>query len=494
VLLILSLCPLAGAVPVYWTSPPDAAALQAVSGAVPDAEARPFDALLPSADAPYAAIDLLASEYGAVLPLVDVFDGELQIMARLAKATADVRALRSPADRDLLVRALQLNGFAVARTYQDDLATDPAAAPYRRALGATAVPAAWLDAAALATTPAPSAEAVPEPALRLAYDSARASVEAMPRGAIVLGHLATSATVTVDGRKVTDSGRVSVVPGRHFVTVQVGNTVLATLDPRVEPGMDVRIDIPYGPVEHERLRSAVQSPDASAWNMPEAAYLLSRIGEPRAYVAVPDGPRTRVYALDGANVARIPLAGGRAAPATDAEGWHADVAVAAGGAWAYAPDWYTVHAGSGAPHAVSTVNAGAPLLTAQARARNGLFAATLGVDGAVALGEWHDWPTGDSRTRAFLYPHVGVGLPWLQVTAGPLFPFWFGVGARADVPLTGPLELHVGAVRGLGITAVRDDGSVWDPYGANLLWAGIGARLGPTRRSSGGTSGRVSTD
>ncbi len=493
-LLILALCALAQAAPVYWTSPPDAAALQAVSAAVPDAEARPFDALLPSTDAPYAAVDLLASEYGAVLPLVDVFDGELQIMARLTKATSDVRALRSPADRDLLVRALQLTGFAVARTYQDDLATDPAAAPYRRSVGASVAPAAWLDAAALAATPAPSAEAVPEPALRLAYDGARASVEAMPRGAIVLGDLASGATVTVDGRAVTDAGRVSVVPGRHFVSVQVGSKLLATLDPRVEPGTDVRIDVPYGPAEHERLRRAVQSPDAAVWHMPEATHLLSRIGEPRAYVAVPNGARTQVYALDGTNVTRIPLAGVRAAPAADAAGWHADVALAAGGAWAYAPDWYTVHAGAGAPYAVSTVNAAAPLLSAQARARNGLFAATLGVDGAVTLGEWHDWPTGASRTRTFLYPHLGVGIPWLQVTAGPLFPFWFGVGARADVPLPGPLELHVGAVRGLGITSVRDDGTVWDPYDAHLLWAGVGARLGPGGGSFGTTSDTVTTD
>ena len=73
------------------------------------------------------------------------------------------RAQRPRSDR--LYAALTYEGFAVNRYFADDLATEDAAAPYRRVFGSTVV-AAWVDAAAMAPERDVSAYDRPGPAPR----------------------------------------------------------------------------------------------------------------------------------------------------------------------------------------------------------------------------------------------------------------------------------------------------------------------------------------
>ncbi|MDP6931464.1 MAG: hypothetical protein QGG40_01050, partial [Myxococcota bacterium] len=73
------------------------------------------------------AIATLGQELEEVRPLLEVFDGELEIIRRLGSALSDVQVIR-PEDRDLVFEALAFQGFSIHRYFQDTLATDPTAA------------------------------------------------------------------------------------------------------------------------------------------------------------------------------------------------------------------------------------------------------------------------------------------------------------------------------------------------------------------------------
>ncbi|MFN7146438.1 MAG: hypothetical protein ACK4YP_21875, partial [Myxococcota bacterium] len=135
--LILLLASTALADRVLWTAPPDPASAAAVARVLPGATSAPLDTLVSGRTAALRgdAIDVVRTELAEVRPLAHEFDGELQIMARLAKATGDVPLLRSEEERNLLRRALLFQGFAVHRYFQDKLGTEAAAAPYRTGAG-----------------------------------------------------------------------------------------------------------------------------------------------------------------------------------------------------------------------------------------------------------------------------------------------------------------------------------------------------------------------
>jgi hypothetical protein len=101
------------------------------------------------------------------------------------------------------------------------------------------------------------------------------------------------------------------------------------------------------------------------------------------------------------------------------------------------------------------------------------------VDGQITVGEHHTLPTGDGETATFLYPHVAAGLPWAQVTVGPMFPWYLGVGARAHVPLWKPVELFASAVYGVPLDRPREDGEpTFEPLPLYSAWGGVTVRVG----------------
>ncbi len=480
--LILLLASSALAAQVHWFAPPDPASRDAVQRTLPDALPAEFDTLLPSAAQPpivARAHDTLAAEYAAARVLVDKFDGELEIMARLSKATSDVRVLRNAADRELLAAALGLQGFAVARYYQDKVATDPGAAPYRRRMGDRQVIAPWADAMVLYGQGDLPPEAVPEANERRAFDETRAYVSAMPRGAIVLGALAEGAEVFVDGVPVesTPGARIGVVPGRHFAAVRVGDAWILAADTVVAPGADLVVDAPYGPREHEALRATIAAGGDLA-DAPVPAWLSARPAKAAPlYIAVPGRERTRIFALSAAGVSRVPVT----PPPAPKRAFSAAISI--GGGWGYSNDWFRTHQGPDqAPYELSTFNAGLPVTTLSGRYRSGLFSVSTGLEAAVPIGAWNTWTTGDTEVRPFVFPHLGVGVRYAELTFGPLFPFWMGVGLHGSVPLAGPIEVHAGGVYGIPVSQERaDEGPIWTPDPAGYAWLGVGGRVGDHR-------------
>jgi hypothetical protein len=461
---------------VYWTAPPDDASSAAVARTVADARSYSLDEFytrsLPPQDGP-ASVAALRKELEAVRPLVDQFDGELQIMARLEKATTDVHELRSPEDRDLLWNALLFEGFAADRYFQDKLGVEPGAAPYRVGEGSAARVAPWMAACALLGVPAPTASQLPEPSQRIAYDNAQAFTRLMPSAAFVVGDLAAGAKVYLDGAEVPGGKgtRITVVPGRHFASVMVGDTVVWRTDAKVAEGKDVLIDAPYGASEHQAFTTLIAA-KTEGWSVPAPAMAMIRAADEPVYLATPGGERTRLLRLDSGTAVTVAIA--RKAQ-EGSGGFGARVAVGAG--WVSSGDFFLQNVNDGAPQTRATVNAGTPGVSLGGEYRTGLLAVGVGLDAQLTLGDWHSLPTGDTSTRAFLYPHAAVGLPWVQATVGPLFPFYLGLGLKAHVPIAGPLEGFASGLYGFGIARDRGEDPAFEPEAAYSAWAGVAVRL-----------------
>lgn len=473
--LILALVSVAFADRVYWVSPPAPADIEAVGRTLPSATAQPLDGLVSEAEEgdPAAAIEALRSELAAVRPMLAEFDGELQIMARLQKATADVTVLRSEADADLLFAAECFLGNAVHRYFGERLGSDPGAAPYRTVVGPAVVPAGWVDAVALRGSANPTMEDVPEKPQRLGYDGVRALVGAMPAASFEIGKLAEGAEVWLDGKMVPvkSGSRTLLVPGRHFFTVRVGEVALLSGDARLGEGATMRAEAPFGPRERDELVKLLGGGDG--WAVPAAAQVpISGANEP-VYLAVPGRGRPHLVRVDRGTAEAVKIV---APPSEKVK--PVSVHVAGGVGWMSSGDWFLLNVDAGAPYDTSTVNAVAPALAADVQYRKGLFAASAGVSGQVATGEFHELTTGTSSTRTFVYPHAGVGLPWVQATVGPLFPWYVGVGLKGRVPVTAGLEVVASAVYGVGLAVPRSDGEPdFEPLPVISAWGGAGWRF-----------------
>jgi hypothetical protein len=471
---------------VWWAATPDPASTAAVARAVPDATSAPLDHLVTGGKSPpdARAVAALREELAAVRPLVDEFDGELQIMARLQKATNDVHRLDTPQDRNLLVEALVLQGYAVHRYFQDKLGTEAAAAPYRVGEGPTAIVAPWLDASAFVGAPAPTEAQLPDAGERLAFDAVRATSRAMPSATFMVGDLAKGAEVRIDGMLVPGGpgSRVQVVPGRHVFDVRVGDTFLLWADARIPAGTDALLTAPFGPAELAELRALVDG-GGDGWAVPAAALAVAGDEGEAAYVAVPAGEKTTLWRVDGGTATRVKIP----APVVEKSGGGGALSLlaGAGGGWISTGDFLTLNGGDGAPETAATVNAGAVGVHLAGEYGAGAFAAGVGVDVSASLGEWHSLDTGDTSTRFFVYPHAAVGVKWAQATVGPLFPWYLGVGARGRVPVTKGLELFAAGVYGLGLTREREDDPAipgvdpaFEPAPLYQAWGGVEVRFG----------------
>ncbi|MFZ5475657.1 MAG: hypothetical protein ACOZNI_02680 [Myxococcota bacterium] len=471
------LCASAFAARVWWASPPDDASSGAVARVVPDAKSAPLDDLVtggrPAPDA--RAIQALRDELAAVRPLIDEFDGELQIMARLQKAANDVHRLDSPADRNLLHEALVFQGYAVQRYFQDKLGVEAAAAPYRAGEGPAALVLPWLDAAALAGAPAPSEAMLPDAPARIAFDNVQAASRAMPSATILVGDVAKGAEVRVDGLLVPGGpgSRVQVVPGRHVFDVRVGETFLLWADARLPAGTDALLTAPFGPAELAELRALIGA-GGDGWSVPEAALAVAGAEGEAVYVAVPAGEKTILWRVDSGTAARVKIP---AAKDERAEGG-LSVLVGAGGGWISTGDFLLLNGADGAPESRETVNAGSVGLHLAAEYGMGALALGAGVDAQGALGEWHALPTGDATTRAFVYPHAAVGVRWAQLTVGPMFPWYVGVGGRGRVPVWNGVELFAAGVYGAGLVLDRGDDPEYRAEPVYNAWGGVDVRFG----------------
>lgn len=477
--LILLLTSSAFAARVYWLSPPDDTARAAVARTVPGSTSAPFDSfgsVVPMAAADVGPLTTLRQELDACLPLTDVFDGELQIMARLSKATADVTLLPTPQDRELLQDALVFQGYAVHRYFQDRLGTEPVARAYRDVDGPTARPQAWLDAASLLDAPHPKPEMLPDAAEQLAYDEVQAYTRVMPSVSVVVGQLAQGAEAFLDGKKL-DGGpqsRVLVVPGRHYVHVRVGDTLIFSEARVYSAGLTVRVEAAYGPLEKEALRVQAIAGRAGEPVVTGALAVARAVGEP-VYLALPGAKTTRLMRVDTGAVELVPIVKETAAEGGES-GFFMRVALGAG--WASSGDWYLQHVEEGAPSQKSTVNTVAPAGSAMVGHRYKMLVLGVGGDAVITPGAWHSLPTGDTNMGLWPSAWAAVGIPWLQATAGFQAPWSVGVGLQAEVPLAGPFGLFGRGVYGAGLTRERDDGPAFEPLPTYTAWGGISAHFG----------------
>lgn len=461
---------------VYWVAQPSEADTAAVARTVPEATFAPLDALMGNTEAlngPDPAVAKLREEVGATRPLFEVFDGELQIMARLDKAVSDVRVVRSLDERNVLWSAYLNQGYAVQRYFQDKVGTDPGAAPYRLGSGPGATILSWSHAAALVDAPTPSETDLPDAAARVAYDAVQASVRAMPSVTFVVGPLARGAEVYVDGKRLTGTGdRVLAVPGRHWAHIEAGGRLLAYQATTTPAGTTVTLTAPFGPAERDELVTLVRNAGAG-WTVPAAAQEIVAAAKEPVYVAVPGEGKPQLLRLDSGTATATRIK----ADETAGGGLTARVAVGAG--WASSGDWFLQNVDAGAPYTESTVNAATPSVAVGAGWRAGWFYAGAGVDVNIPLGEWHALPTGDTTTRPFVHPHVDVGIPYVQLTAGPQFPWYLGIGLQAEAPIVGPLELYGRGVYGIGLNQPRTDGApTFEPLDTWTAWLGASLRFG----------------
>lgn len=476
--LILLLAAPAFADRVLWVSPPDPASAAAVARTVPGSTSAPVETLMNGGTGAVqtGAIALLRTELAQVRPLAQVFDGELQIMARLSKATDDVDILRSEEERNVLRQALLFEGFAVHRYFQDKLATESAAAPYRTGEGAEVWVTPWLDACALLAAPlGVKPDDIPEAAERLAFDAAQAHCQAMPGATFILGDLAAGAEVRLDGVKIEGGPgvRVRLMPGRHLFHVSVGDTLLLAQDVRIKPGADALVSAPFGPSELAELRGRVAS-GADGWEVPVAARMpIAGFGEP-VYIATPAGDKTSLLRVDGTVATAV-----RIKPPESATRPHLVARATLGGGWVSTGDFLLQNLETGARQDKYTVNAGTPAASVSVALESLLWHVGLGLDGQLTVGQHHSLPTGDTTTSTFLYPHVAAGLPWAQVTVGPMFPWYLGVGGRARIPLFKPIELFAAGVYGVPMDRPREtDEPTFEPLPLYSAWAGVTVRVG----------------
>jgi hypothetical protein len=400
-----------------------------------------------------AALENLASELEGVRPLVDEFDGELAIMSRLDAAIKEVHVVRDEADRELLYKALVFQGFAVHRYFQDTLADDPAAEPYRTSLNGQVAVKAWVDAVALAPQRNPDAEDIPEEAGQLAFDEAAAQIRLAPRGAIVGTGLPEGATLVVDGAPPR-TGRVNVAPGYHRVAVVWKDQVVARAEGEVPAEGELTISVGAMASDVEALVPLLVEGPETYGVPPDVLSLLNTLDGP-VYLVVPGKRDPLVYKVEG-NAALLQVE-----EADTAFAFHAAV----GGGWMTDGDWLLQNVDEGAPQTKGTVNAFTPVVTLGGDLQVGGLALGAGSDFYIPVGEYHTLPSGDATVRMRAYPHVAIGVPVAKVTVGYLFPWQVGLGARASVPV-GPVEVGASAVYGLGLSLERDDGSTFEPSNA----------------------------
>jgi hypothetical protein len=464
---------------VFLVAPALASGTAVWLSGTPDPSAVPSATLLtPEAAAPGAewterdqrALDQLKAELAAALPLLDVYDGELQIMRRLESAVSDVRVVR-PEDRDLLYRALVFQGLATFRYFPGTIGSDNSAAAYRSEIDGQAEIRAWVDAVALDPDRVPDEATLPDADARFAFQEARARLSLTAPAIVRVASLEPGSSLVVDGKAAT-TNEARVQPGFHRVAVQADGVWRGTWTRRLDSGETWALVAPATSDELRGVGVELLAVPSQLKLSPAAQARLEALEGP-VMLVVTGRNEPEIYDVSGGVASR------RVSPenaADDGMSLHGRVVV--GGAWVYDGDFYLQHFGEGAPWVKDTVNAGAPSFLAAVELELGPLAVSTGVDLTLPLGEWHDLPVGDGTMRLRAFPHIAVGIPFAQVAVGAWLPWRVGVGPQVHIPLKGPLELTGGYVFGLGIERNRDDGSVFKPDRAQYASFGVGGRFG----------------
>lgn len=416
----------------------------------------------------------LAAELKAVRPLLDVFDGELQILRRLDLALDAVELLREE-DRALVFQARTLQGLAAWRFFGEDLSAEESSAwrvTLVEANGATLVAnRAWADAIALDPDSLPNAEILPDEAARQAFQDLRARMLVLPDASIVVSDLPGDARLVIDGREQATE-RARVLPGEHRVAIQSSTGTRVRTRLRVAGGQTVPLE---DTVTATDLRAAAYSLDPKAGTalIGPVATRLAALEQPVTIFVSDDSGTTRYTLMDGV---AVPAARAPSSPASTAR---FTLRAGASASWLSDGEWYLQHAAEGAAHEASTVNGVLPGLHLAGQAMLGPVALGLGLDARAGFGANQRLLVGEDSHRLRLYPHLSAGLPWVQATVGAALPWRLGLGARAHIPIAGPLEWSSGFLYELGMIVPRPEGDSFKPEDAISAWTGLGLRWSP---------------
>ncbi|MFT7521261.1 MAG: hypothetical protein ACI9MC_003412, partial [Kiritimatiellia bacterium] len=173
-------------------------------------------------------------------------DGELRIIEGIEPALVRVTLLRDVEERTMVFRALAYQGFAVDRFWGPEFATSVHAAPYRVIINDHAVERPWLDAFALDPLRKPTSDDIGEEPSRQSYEALRRAMAHALRVDLLVMDLPDGAVVFVDGevRAFDDVTVLKLLPGRHYVHVELEGHVIAREALRTEPGARVEVRLP----------------------------------------------------------------------------------------------------------------------------------------------------------------------------------------------------------------------------------------------------------
>lgn len=413
-------------------------------------------------------------------------DGELVIMEELGLALDGLTLLPNQDARDRLFAALAYEGFAVDRFFMDGLGEDERGEGYRVVLtDGTVVPRPWMDAVGLDPERQVTPYEIAEAAQRARFGEVREALSTeLPARILIEGSLPAGSELVVDGVVVDPgtTGRVRVRPGRHFAHVVLDGHVLARTQQRLGPNDTLAVAVALDDATFQGWLDGVR--DGSVADVPEAIRpSIEAWGEvvlawsggkgPEAARVTPSG----VERLDVAKAARV-ASGASSSFSDKGPVRQVQVAAAVGGGWFSSGDFY-LQDPANVERSKASVNAGALDVAIDVSAQIGLFRASVIGDLGVPFGADHIALTGSGSMRVRPDVSLGLGVTWVQVTGGFLFPYHPSVGARATIPVFKGLEI-VGAFRaGLPVTLQRGGGDeAWTGLPVYQAWAGIGYRFG----------------
>ena len=447
---------LAHATEVVWLEPPSDADrdLVADQAGATRGPLEPIDlraAATAWSDTDQQAYDALEAALADARTYEKKLDGELVIMRDLAAPLENITIIRNENDRSNVYAALAYQGFAVNRFFGEGLADDEQAAPYRVDLNGVVVERPWMDAVALDPEREVTPYDIAEAPQRVAYGKVAEVVnQALPASLSPSG-LPDGAKLIVDGREtpVGPAGNIKLVPGRHLVHIALDGRVIARWAVDLSAGAAKEM----GPELDDDAWMSFLSGLADGGEVPAglAPALKAMGGE--VWIARPSDKEPEVFAVraDGMSAVAIER------PKPEREG-NRKVSLVLGvhSGWFYSGDFYKQRYDE-VEHNDEAVNASSLSMLTVGELGSGILAISAGVQTWYTLGEDHFALVDDKRYRVRPYFHLGMGLKYLQVTGGYLLPYHPAAGARAAIPLVGPLELHGSGILGFKGTLDRED-------------------------------------
>jgi hypothetical protein len=469
---------------VVWLSDPtpeDAARIAALAearrGPLTQADLRGLLSAPTAADA--RAIAELQRVRDEVRVHETVLDGEKLILEAIERAIGPVTFVRDGRDLEAVTSALLYQGFAVERYFGPTLLDDPAAAPYRVAVGDAVVARPWVDAFALDPLRRPSESDIGEEPSRKAYEGLRTTLAQALRATLVVPDLPPESVLFVDGRPVVGevASVTEVLPGLHFVHVELDGVIVARERVRLEPGQRFELQIPLPePAWQDLVRAARAGEGVTP---PPLLPFLERLGG-ELWVAWGRGDDLRVARVDVGGVRPVDVAD--TYESVPPRGGLGDVALATwigAGVW-HSPDFASAPpTGRGGEPLAVPPSAGIELAWDRAWLRYG-----LGVEVAVPLGADQVALSGPAVHRARPLAFVALGHPLLQVQAGYLFPHHRVGGLVASVPVATlaeaqEIELRAAFRTGAAPPVARPDGTIWQASRVVTASVSVGVRLRP---------------